>query len=205
VGREWGNWGLWALPRLRHGLLAGLLLLLLLLLLPGTAFADAGAVPNVSVCVGGWPHHVQAGVGSSKSLSAAELLSLLRSDISMEDVPQSGAVGDDMLERLLDRSWMIEADEQQAQGDTRAAAAAAGAEQQQSGGGAAGAGKWARRRTVRVGAAAAAPAPAGGAAGDAGAGSNGRAVQGGLPYPPQGVGYEVVQAMEDSGLLSNVN
>jgi hypothetical protein len=135
----------------------------------------------------------------SKSLSAQELLGLLRSDISMDDVPQSGAISDAMLDQVLDRSWMVEPDEQakavEAAGVPDKAAGDAQKQKQQASN--------ARQRTRR-----ALPAPAAADAAAAGAGSSagtGRSVQGGLPYPPQGVGYEVVQAMEDSGLLETVS
>ena len=69
-------------------------------------------------------------------MNAGELLDLLKSDFTGDDVPQSGVVDDAMLEKLLDRTHLA---------------------QQKS-----------------------------------------------LPYPASGVGYEVVQASESSGLLSNV-
>lgn len=69
-------------------------------------------------------------------MNANELLELLRSDVTGDDVPQSGVVDEDMLSKLLDRSHLAESKP--------------------------------------------------------------------LPYPASGVGYEVVQACESTGLLSNV-
>lgn len=130
---------------------------------------------------------------SSTGMSASELLALLRSDISMDDVPQSGVVDDQTLDKLLDRTWMLTPEEQQQQADVGNPAPAA--EQQPVKGKGRGKGK-------RSATAAAAAPPAGDAAM---ASASGREVQTGLPYPAQGVGYEVVQALQDSGLLSNVN
>lgn len=49
-----------------------------------------------------------AGGSSSEasSLSAAELQELLRTDVSLTDVPQSGVCSDAMLDRVLDRTWL---------------------------------------------------------------------------------------------------
>jgi len=69
-------------------------------------------------------------------MNATELLELLRSDVTNDDVPQSDVVDEACLARLLDRTHL-------SQGTP-------------------------------------------------------------LPYPPSGVGYEVVQACESTGLLSNV-
>ncbi|KIY95169.1 helicase, lymphoid-specific [Monoraphidium neglectum] len=74
--------------------------------------------------------------GVSGSMNAAELLELLKSDSSGDDVPQSGVVDEPTLDRLLDRTHLAEGKP--------------------------------------------------------------------LPYSPTGVGYEVVQACESTGLLSNV-
>jgi hypothetical protein len=135
-------------------------------------------------------------------MSAGELLALLRSDISMDDVPQSGCVDDAMLARLLDRSWMLtpeERQQQQQQGEAGSAGSSDAEGSEGSSKGKAAKGKGGRRASCG-GAAAAAEAAAA-------AGSSGQEQQAvaGLPYPASGVGYEVVQAIGDSGLLSNVN
>lgn len=70
-------------------------------------------------------------------MSAAELVELLRSDIGMNDVPQSGAITDDMLETIMDRTHLLQEGQP-------------------------------------------------------------------LPYPPSGVGYEVVHQADSSTLLSGV-
>ncbi|WIA19523.1 hypothetical protein OEZ85_004132 [Tetradesmus obliquus] len=143
---------------------------------------------------------LEAGAGKSSaaaagsSMSAAELLALLRADISMDDTPQSGCVDDAMLAQLLDRSWMLTPEERQQQ--QQAEAAGAGSSEAEHSKGKAAKGKGGRRAS-RGGAAAAEAAAA--------AGSSGQGAVSGLPYPASGVGYEVVQAIGDSGLLSNVN
>jgi hypothetical protein len=129
------------------------------------------------------------GGAKGTSLSASELLALLRADFAMDDVPQSGAVSDDTLKALLDRSWM----ENGGSGAAAAAAAAAAADKGGAAAAAAGAAGSSKARGRKGAAAAAAPAAA--AAGPS---------TGGLPYPPSGVGYEVVQ-MADTNVLSNVN
>lgn len=131
---------------------------------------------------------------SSSGLSAAELLALLRSDISMEDVPQSGVVDDEMLAKLLDRTWMLTQEEKQQQQQQQSASDAAGPATKGRGG------KGRGKRSTKAAAATSEPAAANNAES-----ASGREVQTGLPYPAQGVGYEVVQAMQDSGLLSQVN
>lgn len=127
-------------------------------------------------------------------MSAAELLSLLRADFSMEDVPQSGVVDDDMLDRLLDRSWMLEEEEAQEEkgDDSAAAAAAAGPSSSKA---AAGSSKG-RGRLSR--------SSSGAAAADSAQEEGAATKQGSLPYPKSGVGYEVVQSLE-TNVLSNVN
>eukprot|EP00955_Chlamydomonas_euryale_P111468 366068-Chlamydomonas_euryale.AAC.6 len=40
------------------------------------------------------------------SLSAAELMELLKTDVSLDDVPQSGVVSDSQMDALLDRTWL---------------------------------------------------------------------------------------------------
>ena len=44
--------------------------------------------------------------GGAASLSAAELLDLLRSDVTLTDVPQSGVLTDEMMDKILDRSYL---------------------------------------------------------------------------------------------------
>jgi hypothetical protein len=139
--------------------------------------------------------YVQASAAAS-SMSAAELLALLRSDISMDDIPQSGCVDDAMLDRLLDRSWMLTDEERQQQQAEAGSSESEGSEGSSKDKAAKGRGG---RRASRGGAAAAAEAVAAGSSGQ------GQAGVAGLPYPVSGVGYEVVQAVGDSGLLSNVN
>eukprot|EP00877_Chromochloris_zofingiensis_P014670 jgi/Chrzof1/9457/Cz04g03240.t1 len=80
---------------------------------------------------------VLEGEKKSSSMSAAELVELLRSDIGMNDVPQSGAITDDMLETIMDRTHLLQEGQP-------------------------------------------------------------------LPYPPSGVGYEVVHQADSSTLLSGV-
>jgi hypothetical protein len=120
-------------------------------------------------------------------MSAADLLQLLRADFSMDDMPQSGPVSDETLEALLDRSWM--------EGGRKQAAAATGEEER--GGAKAGSSKAAASRRKARGAAA-------DEAGPSIAGARGADGLAALPYPPSGVGYEVVQSI-DGNVLSNVN
>lgn len=47
-----------------------------------------------------------AAESKSTSVSTAELLDLLRCDVSLDDVPQSGAISDAALSKILDRSWL---------------------------------------------------------------------------------------------------
>jgi hypothetical protein len=147
-------------------------------------------------------------------MSAGELLALLRSDISMDDVPQSGCVDDAMLAQLLDRSWMLSGDEhqqdrswmltaeQRLQQQQQSEAASAGSSEAEGSESGSKSSKAAKGRGGRRASRSAAPAAAAEAAG-----SSGQAQQAvaGLPYAASGVGYEVVQAIGDSGLLSNVN
>jgi hypothetical protein len=138
-------------------------------------------------------------------MSAGELLALLRSDISMDDVPQSGCVDDTMLAQLLDRSWMLTAEERQQQQQSEAASAGSSDAEASEGGNKsskAAKGKGGRRASRSTTPAAAESA---GAAASAGSSGQGQQDVAGLPYPASGVGYEVVQAIGDSGLLSNVN
>eukprot|EP00879_Flechtneria_rotunda_P026404 GHRR01028153.1.p1 GENE.GHRR01028153.1~~GHRR01028153.1.p1 ORF type:complete len:449 (+),score=169.94 GHRR01028153.1:694-2040(+) len=163
-----------------------------------------------------------AGSSKSTSMSAAELLALLRSDISMDDIPQSGVASDEMLDTLLDRSWMVDSDrrEKATKAQQQTAAGAAGVTLQSS----------SKAKNGKRGR----PASSVGAASDTGSDgtgnaagaegsdnaaaaassiqkaaaaetASGREVQRGLPYPATGVGYEVIQALEDNSLLSNVN
>lgn len=107
----------------------------------------------------------------------------------MEDVPQSGVVDDEMLERLLDRSWMLEGDDSKA--PAAEAEAAAGPSSSK--------GSKVRGKSSRSSSDAEVEAGAGPS------NASGReVVSAGLPYPPSGVGYEVVQSM-DTNVLSNVN
>jgi hypothetical protein len=137
-------------------------------------------------------------------MSAGELLALLRADISMDDVPQSGCVDDAMLAQLLDRSWMLTAEERQQQ---QSEAASAGSSEAEPSEGGSKSSKAAKGKGGRRASRSATPAAAESAGAAASAGSSGQAQQdvAGLPYPASGVGYEVVQAIGDSGLLSNVN
>lgn len=129
----------------------------------------------------------QGSKGGAASLSAAELLSLLRSDFSMDDVPQSGVVSEETLEQLLDRDWMLEG-EAPAQGTP--------SRKQSPAGGRAKGGRLSRSNsTTAVAAAAAEARPSKGSERDA---------KVNLPYPASGVGYEVVKSLE-SNVLSNVN
>jgi myo-inositol-hexaphosphate 3-phosphohydrolase len=41
-------------------------------------------------------------------MSAAELMELLRSDVSLKDVPQSGVISEKALDAVLDRSYLVE-------------------------------------------------------------------------------------------------
>jgi ATP-dependent DNA helicase len=49
---------------------------------------------------------------SSTSMGKSELLDILRADISLDDVPQSGEVDESMMDKILDRSFLV------AEGDT---------------------------------------------------------------------------------------
>lgn len=52
---------------------------------------------------------MQGGSSSAaSSLSATELLELLRNDVSLRDVPQSGVVSDKVLDQILDRSYLVD-------------------------------------------------------------------------------------------------
>lgn len=130
-------------------------------------------------------------------MSAAELLSLLRADFSMEDVPQSGVVSEETLDQLLDRSWMVEEDKE-GDGNKAAAAVAAGPSGGQAAAGSSKAGKSRGGKLSRSSSADKVAAAEGGETAGA------AASKGNLPYPTSGVGYEVVQAL-DTNVLSNVN
>lgn len=131
-------------------------------------------------------------------MSAAELLSLLRADFSMEDVPQSGVVSEETLDQLLDRSWMVEEDKEADGSKAAAAAAAAGPSGGQAAAGSSKAGKSRGGKLSRSSSADKVAAAEGGETAGA------AASKGNLPYPTSGVGYEVVQAL-DTNVLSNVN
>jgi hypothetical protein len=131
----------------------------------------------------------QGSKGGAASLSAAELLSLLRSDFSMDDVPQSGVVSEEMLEQLLDRDWMLEGE---------APPQATPSKKQSPAAGRAKGGRLSRSNSTTAVAAAAAAAEAGPSK------SSERDAKVNLPYPATGVGYEVVKSIE-SNVLSNVN
>lgn len=142
---------------------------------------------------------VQGSKSGAASLSAQELLSLLRADFSMDDAPQSGVVSEEMLDRLLDRTWMLEDGNSGGESSNPLATAAAAAAAGTSKGSKARGGRLSRSGSkAEVSAADAArvsstPEPE--AAGTA---------SGRLPFPPSGVGYEVVQSLE-TNVLSNVN
>lgn len=140
----------------------------------------------VCVCVFLIPQGSKSG---ASTLSAAELLSLLRADFSMEDVPQSGVVSEETLDQLMDRSWMVEEDKEGGGGSKAAAAAAAGPSGGQA---AAGSSK------------AAGKSRGGKLSRSSSADKVAAASKGNVPYPTSGVGYEVVQAL-DTNVLSNVN
>ena len=110
----------------------------------------------------------------------------------MDDIPQSGVVDDQMMDQLLDRTWMLSPEEQQQQQfDSDKPAPKQPAR-----------GKGRGKRSAPPPAVEQKPTEDDSAVA---ASASGREVQTGLPYPAQGVGYEVVQALQDSSLLSNVN
>ncbi|KAG2499485.1 hypothetical protein HYH03_002432 [Edaphochlamys debaryana] len=120
---------------------------------------------------------------STSSTSAAELAALLNPDRRSGDVAQSGAVSDETLQRLLDRSHLAQAHERQQQqaggAEAPPSAEAAGPKAGGKKGGAAGKGKKGEPKQ-----------------GPAGAGAEaGKQQAEGPPMPPYplvGVGYEVV-------------
>lgn len=113
----------------------------------------------------------------------------------MDDVPQSGVVDDVMLDKLLDRTWMLSPQDQKQQQPTDSTKPAA----KQAARGKGVKGRATRSQSPEEESAAAANESA------VAAGASRRELQTGLPYPAQGIGYEVVQALQDSGLISNVN
>lgn len=50
--------------------------------------------------------HSESQSSAAASLSAAELLELLKSDVTLTDIPQSGVLSDEMMDKILDRSYL---------------------------------------------------------------------------------------------------
>ena len=46
---------------------------------------------------------------TNSSMGKSELMDILRADISLDDVPQSGEVDDAMMDRILDRDFLLHA------------------------------------------------------------------------------------------------
>lgn len=46
------------------------------------------------------------------NMGKAELMDILRADISLDDVPQSGEVDDTMMDRILDREFLMKVDKE---------------------------------------------------------------------------------------------
>ncbi|KAG1673281.1 hypothetical protein FOA52_002561 [Chlamydomonas sp. UWO 241] len=68
--------------------------------------ADKMALERLVIKKGAFTASASSGGDEASSLSAAELTSLLKCDVSLDDVPQSGVVSDAQMDRLLDRAWL---------------------------------------------------------------------------------------------------